>query len=254
MATKLAIADDPDTIVAYCEVMEEHPDNRRFLIECQEWFGKEIIVLGNDKYDRSIYSVFEKTRYLAGPGGARCTGELKKRVREEFAQPYDLNVFGYTMDEVNRLDRFIDANNDVAIKAPLIDRGLNKQDCLAMIHRAGIEIPKMYMLGFNNNNCMGCVKSTSPAYWRLVELHFPHMFEKMNAMEKHLGRSVCKIDMRTVAKRYPEKYKELGSPELVGNKYWRPQLDELPDDIIAKDDSPDIECGIYCHMAAGEYE
>lgn len=44
----------------------------------EKWFGQEIIILGNDKYNRSIYEVFKKTRYLKGPSGARCTGELKK--------------------------------------------------------------------------------------------------------------------------------------------------------------------------------
>ena len=57
-----------------------------------------------------------------------------------------------------------------------------------MVANAGIEIPIMYKLGFKNNNCMGCVKASSPAYWKLVEKTFPEMFERMNAMEMELGR------------------------------------------------------------------
>lgn len=255
VATKLAIAENPEVIVAYCEVAEEHPDNKRFLLDCQEWFGQEIVILGNDKYNRSIYDVFEKTRYLVGPGGARCTGELKKKVRTDWEQPNDVNVFGYTMEEQDRLDRLIDGNNELTVVAPLIDHQLSKEDCLAMVAKAGIEIPAMYKLGFKNNNCMGCVKASSPAYWKLVQKHFPDMFQRMNDMEIHLGRSVNKIDMKTVKKNYPEKYQELGSPEVDGwgKGYWRPQLHELPDDIIAKDDSPDIQCGIYCMMAESVY-
>lgn len=147
VATKLAIAESCEPIViAYCEVKEEHPDNMRFLKDCEKWFGQEIIILGNDKYNRSIYEVFEKTRYLAGVGGARCTGELKKEVRRQFQQPNDVQVFGYTVEEQNRVDRFVDANNDVHIVTPLIDAGLTKSDCLAMIMNAGIEIPTMYKL------------------------------------------------------------------------------------------------------------
>jgi len=40
----------------------------------------------------------------------------------------------------------------------LIDNDLSKENCLAIIDRAGIEIPMMYKLGYNNNNCIGCVK------------------------------------------------------------------------------------------------
>jgi len=168
VATKLAISENPDVVVAYCEVKEEHPDNFRFLKDCEKWFGKEIIILGNDKYHRSIYEVFEKTRYLSGPGGARCTGELKKRVREKFERPDDRHVFGYTVEEQHRVDRFIDANNDVDIWPILIEKGLGKADCLAMIENAGIELPEMYKLGYKNNNCMGCVKASSPEYWKKI--------------------------------------------------------------------------------------
>ena len=41
VATKLS---KPDVIV-YCEVIEEHPDNKRFLKDCEEWFNQEIIIL-----------------------------------------------------------------------------------------------------------------------------------------------------------------------------------------------------------------
>ena len=69
VATKLALNEDPDTIVAYCEVKEEHPDNKRFIKSCEKWFGKEILIMGNDKYKRSIDEVFTKRkvpRYLRG--------------------------------------------------------------------------------------------------------------------------------------------------------------------------------------------
>ena len=256
VATKLALAKGPVTI-ANCEVIEEHTDNVRFLKDCERWFGQEIQVLGNDKYGRSIYEVFEKTRYLVGPGGARCTGELKKAVREKYQQPDDIHVFGYTVEEISRVDDFIDANNDVKIITPLIDAGLTKSDCLAMVENAGIELPVMYQLGYKNNNCRGCVKASGPGYWVKIRVDFPDYFDKMNAMEIHLGRTVCKIDMNTVKVRYPEIYEELGRPETKnatgGSTYWRPRLDQLPEDIAPQDDSIDVQCGIFCHMAEQSY-
>ena len=38
VATKLALSEGEVTIV-YCEVIEEHPDNKRFLADCEKWFG-----------------------------------------------------------------------------------------------------------------------------------------------------------------------------------------------------------------------
>lgn len=255
VATKLSLAKGPVTI-ANCYIKEEHEDNARFLKDCAEWLGQDIEVLTNPKYKSSIYEVFQATRYLVGPSGAKCTGELKKALREAYQRPDDIHVMGYTVEEQDRYDRFIDANN-VECSAPLIDAGLTKADCLAMVENAGIELPAMYRLGYHNNNCMGCVKAVSPSYWRKIEQDFPENFQKMSDMEKMLGRAVCQISMDKVSKQYPDIYESLGSPPLKNengnNNRWRPQLHELPKDIIAMDDSPNIQCGIFCHMAEQEY-
>lgn len=235
VATKLVISEGEPVTVVNCEVIEEHPDNKRFLRDCEEWFGQKIIILGNDKYKRSIYEVFNKTNWLSGHAGARCTIELKKRVREDFEQPGDTQIFGYTVEEQNRVDRFIDANNDVDFRAPLIERGLTKADCLAMIHNAGIELPAMYRLGYNNNNCRGCVKASSPAYWKKIQIDFPEMFDAMAAQEKRLGVKICKATVD-------------GVPDV------RMPLTELPEWIDPKDDSIDFQCGIFCHMAEQEIQ
>ena len=142
-------------------------------------------------------------------------------------------MFGYTVEEQNRVDRFIDANAEVDIWPVLIDKGLTKSDCLAIIENAGIELPAMYKLGYKNNNCRGCVKAQSPAYWRKIERDFPDMFAKMLEQEKKLGAKICKMTID-------------GVPDV------RIGLDEIPDHIIAKDDSPDIQCGIFCHLAEEE--
>ena len=235
VATKLAITDYRNVEVVYCEVIEEHPDNKRFLKDCERWFGQEIKIIGNDKYKRSIYEVFNKTRYLAGHGGARCTLELKKNVRKQFEEPTDIQVFGYTVEEQNRVDRFIGANNDVELLTPLIDRGLTKQDCLAMLENAGIELPAMYRLGYKNNNCRGCVKAQSPAYWKKIQIDFPEFFDAMSEQEQRLGVKICKATINGVAD-------------------TRIPLTELPEWIEPMDDSIDAQCGIFCHLAEAEYD
>lgn len=219
VATKLALKEGPVTI-AYCEVMEEHPDNKRFLKDCEEWFGQEIIILGNDKYNRSIYEVFNRTGFLRGKSGARCTYELKKRVRESFERLDDRHVFGYTVEEQDRVDRFIDANNDKDIWPILIEKNLTKADCLAIIKKAGIELPAMYKLGYQNNNCVGCVKG-GMGYWNKIRVDFPEVFEKMAQTEEKLGRTV-RNDV---------------------------SLRELKEDAGDYPNEIEIECGIFCHMA-----
>ena len=227
-ATKLALANADDVVVAYCKVREEHPDNERFLKECEEWFGQEIVVLMNESYDGSIYNVFQKN-YMRTPSGSPCTRALKKQVRQKFELPTDRQVFGYTVEEIDRLDRFIDANNDVDVWPVLIERGLTKNDCLAMVNEAGIELPEMYKLGYRNNNCIGCVKG-GMGYWNKIRVDFPEHFKRMADLEREKGYTVLK---------------DRDGPIFLHD------LDPKRGSYAAEHD---IECGIFCQMAVSEYE
>lgn len=226
VATKLAIAENNGKlplIIAYTEVIEEHPDNKRFIKDCEKWFGQEILILGNDKYERSIYKTFEKSA-MNIKGASPCTQKLKKQVRLKFEQPNDIHVFGYTVEEVDRYDRFLDANN-IKTKVPLIDNGLTKIDCLAMVENAGIELPTMYKLGYHNNNCIGCVKG-GKGYWNKIKVDFPEQFDRMAKLERFKGQTVLK------------------------DVY----LDELPPTAGNYPEEQDIQCGIFCHMAEENYK
>lgn len=228
VATKLAIANsETPVVVAYCKVREEHPDNDRFLKECEKWFGQEIVVLMNETYDGSIFNVFEKN-YMRTPSGSPCTRALKKQVRQSFEKPTDRQVFGYTIEEESRLDRFIDANNEVDIWPILIERNLTKADCLAMIENAGIELPEMYRLGYNNNNCIGCVKG-GIGYWNKIRQDFPDHFKRMADLEKRKGYTVLK-----------DKNGPIFLHDLDASRGNYPK-------------EPEIDCGIFCHMAEQEY-
>jgi len=227
VATKIAISElkeGQELIIVYTEVIEEHPDNKRFLLDCEQWFDRKIQILRNEKYEGSIFKVFMKQKYIVGVAGAPCTKFLKKEVRQKFEQVNDKQVFGYTAEEQHRLDRFIDANNDVDIWTPLIDKGLAKEDCLAMLENANIELPAMYKLGYHNNNCIGCVKGGA-GYWNKIRVDFPEHFNRMANLERLIGASITK------------------------SKGVRVYLDELPKDAGDYPKEPNIECSIFCQMA-----
>jgi len=195
VATKLVLRDVPDATVAYCETGAEHADNARFIADCEAWFGRPIERLRSDRY-ADTWDVFERRRYLAGIDGALCTVELKVMPRLAWQQPSDIHVFGYTADgpDIARAKRLRETYFEMKIETPLIDRGLTKAACLDMIGRAGIAPPPMYAMGFQNNNCIPCVKATSPAYWALVRQRFPTEFERMAKLSRDLDVRLCRID------------------------------------------------------------
>jgi hypothetical protein len=47
----------------YCEAGSEHPDNERFLADCERWFGAPVTRLRGGYQD--TWEVWEKRRYLA---------------------------------------------------------------------------------------------------------------------------------------------------------------------------------------------
>ena len=228
VAAKMATQKYPDSILAYCDTSStEHPDNMRFLGDIEEWVGKPVVRLKSKKYT-DIWDVFSKTRYLVGVVGARCTSELKRAVREEFAEEGDVNIFGYTSEEGARARQFNKHNPEIATEWILIDRGISKEDCLGMLWKAGIEIPAMYKMGYQNNNCIGCVKGQA-GYWNKIRKDFPDIFARMASVERDLNVAINKT--------------------YIDGVRTRIFLDELPEDMGNYKTEPNISCGIVCMSA-----
>jgi len=226
VAAQLAVEKYGDRCeVLYCDTFAyEHPDNRRFFVDVENWIGKKIKVLKSEEY-RDIYDVFEKTRWLIGVHGARCTTELKKNVRKAYQRPDDLHIFGFTSDEQHRVDRFFEENPELFAEFPLVDNKITKADCHGRIRAAGIELPAMYKLGYKNNNCIGCVKGQS-GYWNKIRIDFPETFDRMAKLERELNAAINK--------------------KYVKGKRVRVFLDELPPKAGRYKSEPDIECGVLC--------
>lgn len=190
VATKLLLEEQPAALVARNVVENEHEDNDRFAQDVAKWLNVEIINLRSPKY-KDCWELWEKRRFLNGPNGALCTVEMKKRVRQVFSLPGDVHIFGYTVEEEDRVINFEENNPGVTARFPLIERGVTKRKCYEVIQAAGIELPAMYRLGYNNANCIGCVKGGA-GYWNKIRRDFPDVFQRMADLEVEIGHSCIK--------------------------------------------------------------
>ena len=189
VATKLAIAGNTDglpLLVVNAYIENEHPDNRRFASECEAWFGMPLTVLRDEKYGANIITVFRTRGYMKGMHGAPCTTNLKRNLLKTIEQPGDVLIFGFDASEEDRFDDFQERNPERKARAPLIEAGLGKEDCKAMVQRAGIALPAMYLLGYDNANCIGCVKG-GEGYFRAIREDFPKQFEQLCRVQDELG-------------------------------------------------------------------
>lgn len=236
VAAKMAISkykddDEYELLIVYCEVVEEHPDSKRFMKDCQEWFDYPITIIRNEFYEGSIFKVFDKN-YMRTPKGSPCTRALKKQVREKFQRVDDVHIFGYTIEELEdgRVDRFIDANSDIELDHILIDNEISKENCQGMLRNAGIAIHAMYLLGFDHANCQGCVKG-GMGYWNHTRKVLPEVFDRMAKFERLKGYTVLK------------------EPKTGEALY----LDTLDPNRGRMSKEIQIECGIFCTLAEEKY-
>lgn len=206
-------------------IKEEHEDNARFLRDVAKWIGKDIEFATNPAYpENSAVDVWDDKRFMSSVRGAPCTLLLKKMARRQWEEKNSVqkHVFGFTAEEGHR-HKNLSQREDISIDPILIDVGITKQDCLDMLVLAGIEIPEMYKLGYPNNNCIGCVKATSPTYWNHVRKTHPEIFTERVEQSREIGA------------------------RLVRHKGVRVFLDELPEDAVgAPLKSLKFDCGLLC--------
>lgn len=225
-----------NVIVVNCDTRpSEHPDNYRFCDEVEKWLGVKILHIKNENY-LNVDQLFVRRQYMSGVRGAVCTTQLKKIPRLQFADPYDTHVFGFTYGEEKRVRDFTAGNPDMLLKFTLVEQKITRSMALFRLAQAGIELPVMYRIfdkedrlrygqdGFDNNNCPGCVKASSPWYWSMIRKYFPDVFQRRCQQSRALGCRLVEI-----------------------SHHKRIFLDELPDRIFKKRKKKEnLSCGPEC--------
>lgn len=194
VACKLALKQYNDVEIVFIETGSHHPDLLRFKDDCEKWFNQKITVI-QSKY-KNHFEVFEKTGVLSMPNYTPCTTLLKVRPRQEFESNHPEithYIWGFESGtkEENRAKKMCDRYPEYKHIFPLIENKLNKESCLALIEQAGIKIPEMYLKGYHNNNCIGCVRGGA-GYWNKIRVDFPEHFKRMSEIERKIGHSVLK--------------------------------------------------------------
>lgn len=207
----------------YIDIKDQHPDSMRFIKDCENVLGKEVEIL------QSEYNSVENVIRTAGMIGNNrnnyypCTNWLKKRVRKEWEyehSDYDITyIWGFDRNEQERADRLCESMPEFKHEFPLIDKCLSKQDCHSIMEQIELKRPYMYDLGYQNNNCVGCVKG-GMWYWNKIRKDFPDVFEARAKLERDIGHSILK----------------------------QCYLDELEPDRGRKSDEISTDCGIMCYM------
>jgi hypothetical protein len=142
----------------------------------------------------------------------------------------DKIAIGYTVDEIATRPAVKRAITNGLIILPLVERGLTHADCMAMVDRAGIRLPEMYALGFNNANCKCCCKG-GEGYADRSRQVFPEDFAEFVEIQESIGDGAYTFRNRKTGVRYG----------------FRDVLPGAGKHIV---ESP--ECSLFCSAAEGE--
>jgi len=223
VAIKLAINEIDE--IYYIHIDDQHGDTIRFIKDCEKWFRKKVVIM-QSKY-HNVNDTLLASQYVNGVHGAPCTKILKKRVRKTWERnnrDRDITYYwGMDSTEGKRADRIIDGMHKFNHVFPLIDKRIGKKEAHEILNASGIKRPKMYDLGYYNNNCIGCVKG-GQGYWNKIREDFPEVFKLRSEMERIIGASCIKGIF----------------------------LDELKEDQGRKQKPIVDDCGIFCQIQAIE--
>jgi hypothetical protein len=226
VACRIALEKYKNVRLLYIETGSHHKDTFRFKEDCENWYGVKIETWQSKKYKDHL-DVIRKDRFINGPFGARCTKVLKKDIRAAIEQDikWSNQVWGFEFEQsqINRAIRWQEQYEYTNSLFPLIENKLSKNECAGIVMGAGIKIPDTYKLGYNNNNCIGCVKGGA-GYWNKIRVDFPNVFNDMAKAEREIKATCLK------------------------NEDGKIYLDELDPKAGNPTDMVLGECGIFCQV------
>ena len=150
-----------DFEIVFADTTIEDEDLYRFNGDIAKALDKDLITLrdGRDPWD-----VFVDVSYIGNSRTAHCSRILKtKQVRDYIkSSGYEnpILVLGMYRDEEDRLEVAKRNWNGVTVKSLLIENSIYPGMARDMVEGLGVEIPRLYKMGFPHNNCGGfCVRA-----------------------------------------------------------------------------------------------
>lgn len=187
-----------NTILVFADTLIEDEDLYRFLRETTQSLGAELLTLSDG---RDPWGVFHDERFLGNSRIDPCSKVLKRSLIRDWLEqnrsPKDSVIYlGIDWTESHRLDAAQKYWGDWVVEAPMCDAPyLHKTEMLDALKEEGIEVPRLYKMGFPHNNCGGfCVKSGESQFHLLLKTmpeRYKEHEEKEQKLREYLGKDVA---------------------------------------------------------------
>jgi hypothetical protein len=185
-----------NVVAAFCDTTIEDPDLYRFLDDIERVLKIKIVKLCDG---RTPWQVFRDRKWHGNSRIAHCSEELKGKVFSKWLsqhyQPKDCILhFGFGASESRRLatarkNWFPYQCESILLEPPYLSR----EQMLQEIDGSGIDVPRLYELGFSHNNCGGyCCKAGQGHFNRLLR-ELPAVYAHHEQEQEQLFKEFPKL-------------------------------------------------------------
>lgn len=189
-----------------------------FIKSCASFLDVEIEIYTDG---RNPWEVFKDERFIGNSRVPLCNRVLKREylertLKQEYPDKNCVLLLGYQYFEQARMEKTKNRWNENGYEVSfLLDEPpfLNHADLVEIAKSNNLQIPQLYDLGFNHNNCGGaCVQAGIGQWARLLEL-FPERYlwheEQEENIRKYLNKDVAILRDRTGGTTKPLTLREL---------------------------------------------
>jgi 3'-phosphoadenosine 5'-phosphosulfate sulfotransferase (PAPS reductase)/FAD synthetase len=192
----------------------------RFLDNCETLLATRIERLADG---RNPWQVFRDERFIGNSRVPLCNRVLKREFLERLLRSHypDKDVvlhFGFEWFEKSRISaaelKWTAKGYQVefSLQQPPL---LSSEDLKTLVQQAGIELPRLYRLGFRHNNCGGACVQAGIKQWALLWHTFPQRYLWHEQQERitrdYLNKDVAILRDRTGGQTRPLTLRELRS-------------------------------------------
>jgi hypothetical protein len=170
-----------NVIRLFTNTLIEDQDLYRFQDDVTRVTGVELTRIEDG---RTPWEVFKDVRYLGNSRLAQCSHILKQKpadkwIKEHFKPDECVLYLGIDWTEEHRTKAPIKNWSPYTVEFPMCEEPyVTKDEMLADLEKVGIEVPRLYTMGFSHNNCGGfCV--------RAGQAHFLNLYKQMPDLYKY---------------------------------------------------------------------
>lgn len=233
-----------NTTLLFADTNAEDEDLHRWNHDAAAQLGMNLVRVA-DPQERDPLQVFEDRAWIGNTRIAQCSHLLKqdpcRRWLEANCDPASTILYvGLDWSEPHRVPGVVAGWLPWPAEAPLTQPPYrDKEQWFVEARASGLEVPRLYGLGFAHNNCGGaCVKGGQAQWTRLLAV-FPERYAKVEAFEQRmrskLGKDVSILRDRTGGQTRPLTLTEL-----------RARVESQPDQLDLWDEGG---CGCFTDAA-----